>query len=123
MSSRRGAWPPFEGRDSRAGLKHDQADGDWAAGARVTSVGASGLRPLAAYAGIGAVLLAVGAKAVWIHTATAGEQPSGSADVTAPWPGFEVVDREGRALALSVECFDLTVSPRALWRSHTAAAR
>jgi len=83
------------------------------------AVGASGLRPLAAYSIIGAVLLAVAGKAVWIHTATAGEQPSGLRGDHSPWPGFELVDCVGRPLALSVECFDLTASPRALWRSHT----
>ncbi len=83
------------------------------------ALAASGLRPFAAYALIGLVLTAVAGKAVWIHTVGAGEQPSATKGDRAPWPGFELVDRAGRPLALSVECFDLTVSPRALWRSHT----
>jgi len=106
------------GRRARGAAAH----GFGSAGFRPTDdqfVAASGLRPLAAYAFVGAVFAAVAIKAAWIHTARAGQQPEGLADTTAPWPRFELLDRRGQPLALSVECFDLTVSPRALWRSHT----
>lgn len=48
-----------------------------------------------------------------------GAQPDATSVSEAPWPEFEIVDRTGCPLALSVECFDVTVSPRALWRGHT----
>ena len=34
-------------------------------------------------------------------------------DELALWPGFDVTDRNGRSMAVSVECFDLTLSPQA----------
>jgi cell division protein FtsI/penicillin-binding protein 2 len=80
---------------------------------------ASGLRPASAFVLIGVVLLAVTGKAAHLAFVAPGDQPDPLAVVTAPWPGFEVTDRGGRPLAVSVECFDLTASPRSLWRSHT----
>ncbi|MEO1699107.1 MAG: penicillin-binding transpeptidase domain-containing protein [Planctomycetota bacterium] len=80
---------------------------------------ASGLRPGAIFVGFALVLAVVVGRATWIHVARAGEQPEPTATIEAPVGGFDIVDRDGRALALSVECFDVTVSPRALWRSHT----
>jgi cell division protein FtsI/penicillin-binding protein 2 len=65
------------------------------------------------------VLLAVGARAAHLAFLADGEQPDRLYRETSPWPEYEVLDRAGRPLAVSVECFDLTVSPRAMWRSHT----
>lgn len=82
---------------------------------------ASGLRPASAFVAIAVVLLAVSARAAHIAFVAGGEQPRAVRESTAPRPAFEIADREGRPLAVSVECFDLTVSPRAMWRSHTPA--
>ncbi len=79
----------------------------------------SGLRPASAFVLIAGVLLAVTAKAAYIAFVVEGEQPRTERTITAPWPRFEVQDRTGRPLAVSVECFDLTLSPRATWLSHT----
>ncbi|MEZ6019298.1 MAG: hypothetical protein R3F17_04115 [Planctomycetota bacterium] len=51
--------------------------------------------------------------------ASEGKQPETVREHAAPRAPFELYDRHGQALALSVECFDLSVSPRSLWRSHT----
>ncbi|MDA1264397.1 MAG: hypothetical protein O2816_04885, partial [Planctomycetota bacterium] len=80
---------------------------------------ASGLRPASAFVAVGTVLLAVSGKAAHLAFFAPGTQPEPVAEVTAPWPKFEVTDRFGRALAISIECFDVTTSPRALWRTHT----
>ena len=80
---------------------------------------ASGLRPASAFVLIGVVLLAVCGRAVHLTLVAPGSQPDPSTSVTAPWARFELTDRGGGPLAVSIECFDLTVSPRALWRSHT----
>ncbi|HRV81856.1 MAG TPA: penicillin-binding transpeptidase domain-containing protein, partial [Planctomycetota bacterium] len=68
---------------------------------------------------IAAVLLVVLARSVHLAFAAEGVQPRTLVEQTAPRTPFELYDRHGQALALSVECFDLTVSPRALWRTHT----
>jgi len=65
------------------------------------------------------VLLAVCGKATHIALCAQGCQPQPLREEAAPWPSFEITDCSGRPLALSVECFDLTASPRSLWRSHT----
>lgn len=80
---------------------------------------AAGLRPAAFFLCISAVLLAVIARSAQLAFVEAGEQPEAMSATEAPWPEFEIVDRTGRPLAMSVECFDVTVSPRSLWRAHT----
>ncbi|MDP6370852.1 MAG: hypothetical protein QF615_14685, partial [Planctomycetota bacterium] len=35
------------------------------------------------------------------------------------WPEFEIADRRGRPLAVSVESADLVVSPHSMWQGHT----
>jgi cell division protein FtsI/penicillin-binding protein 2 len=79
----------------------------------------AGLRPAGFFLGISAVLIAVIVRSAQLAFVEAGEQPNAMDTNEAPWPEFEIVDRTGRSLALSVECFDVTVSPRALWRAHT----
>lgn len=79
----------------------------------------SGLRPASAFVLIGIVLLAVSGKATHLAFFAGGDQPEGTTEVVAPWAEFEITDREGRPLAVSIECFDLTASPQSLWRSHT----
>ncbi|MEE2941601.1 MAG: penicillin-binding transpeptidase domain-containing protein [Planctomycetota bacterium] len=82
-------------------------------------VGASGLRPASLFAGIAVVFLIVAGRAFWMSVFADGAQPDATRTETAPTPGFAILDRTGRPLAMSVECFDLTVSPRALLRAHT----
>ena len=79
----------------------------------------AGLRPASAFVLVGIVLLVVAARAAQLAWRAPGQQPEAAVHAGAPWPEFEIVDRSGRPLAVSVECFDVTVSPRALWRSHT----
>lgn len=80
---------------------------------------AAGLRPVAIFVVLAGALALVTLKTGWIHAFERGAQPDASRSTAAPVPGFSIVDREGRALALSAECFDVTVSPRALWRTNT----
>lgn len=82
-------------------------------------VGASGLRPAAFFVGLAVVFTLVATRSLWIQVFAAGDQPDATRTETAPTPGFTILDRAGRPLALSVECFDVTVSPRSLWRAHT----
>lgn len=82
---------------------------------------ASGLRPAALLVGIVLVLSVVALRAAWIQGVAEGAQPDATLRREAPTPGFTILDREGRPLAMSVECFDVTLSPQALWRSHTPA--
>jgi len=82
---------------------------------------ASGLRPASAFVIVAAVLFAVTGKAAHIAFLEDGDQIESRLSASAPWPEFEIADRKGRPLALSVECFDLTVSPRSMWRFHTPA--
>ena len=96
------------------------ATGEPIAGA-VSPVGASGLRPAFAFVGIAGIFLLLVGRSFWLQAFASGAQPDARSVREAPTPGFTILDREGRALALSVECFDVTVSPRAMWRSHTPA--
>lgn len=82
-------------------------------------VGASGLRPASLFAGLVVVLLLVAGRSFWMQVFAHGAQPDAARTETAPTLGFTILDRTGRPLALSVECYDLEVSPRALWRAHT----
>jgi hypothetical protein len=80
---------------------------------------ASGVRPASAFVLISLVLLAVGGKAAHIALREPGEQPVAHAQDASLWPAFEIVDRTGTSLAVPIECFDPSLSPRAMWRSHT----
>lgn len=80
---------------------------------------ASGLRPASAFVLISLVLVIATFRAAYIAFAGVGEQPDSSRDLVAPWPRFEITDRSGLPMAFSVECYDLTISPQAMWRSHT----
>ena len=79
---------------------------------------ASGLRPASAFVAIGAVFLVVAFRAVGIAL-SAGSQPSAVRETAAPFAPYDVVDRSGRPLAVSVGLFDLTVSPSSTWLAHT----
>ncbi len=68
---------------------------------------------------VAVVLLAVVGRSVHLAFAAGGEQPDATVRNEAPRTPFELYDRHGQALAVSVECFDLSVSPRSLWRGHT----
>ncbi|MDF1836879.1 MAG: penicillin-binding transpeptidase domain-containing protein [Planctomycetota bacterium] len=58
-------------------------------------------------------------RSVQLAWAAEGEQPDAIQVKSAPRSSFELFDRKGQAMALSMECFDISVSPRSLWRSHT----
>ncbi len=83
------------------------------------STGPGRLRPAAAFVLIGCVLALVSWRATHLALDAPGEEPDPRVERQAPWPRFEISDRSGTTLAVSVECFDLTASPRSLWRSHT----
>lgn len=80
---------------------------------------ASGLRPASAFVLVAFVLLAVSGKALYIALLRAGGQPEPTRSGEAPWPEFEITDRAGRPMALSVDSFDLSISPQSMWLSHT----
>lgn len=81
--------------------------------------GASGLRPAAMFVAVAVVLIVVVGRAAWIHGIASGAQPDAELVSEAPLARFLLNDRDGRPLAVSVESFDVTASPRSLWRSHT----
>ncbi|MFT5199222.1 MAG: hypothetical protein ACI87O_001886, partial [Planctomycetota bacterium] len=58
-------------------------------------------------------------RSVQLALAAEGGQPDAILVKSAPRSSFELFDRDGQAMALSMECFDISVSPRSLWRSHT----
>lgn len=80
---------------------------------------ASGLRPASAFLFVTVVLAMVAAKSVAFGVIEEHEQPSAKAVHEPPRPDFDLVDREGRVLARSVERMDLVMSPRAMWQAHT----
>lgn len=80
---------------------------------------ASGLRPAAAFLMIAAVLVAVLFKAWSIAREDKHRQPVRASEETLPRPDFDLADREGRTLALSVQRMDLCLSPNAMWQAHT----
>lgn len=82
-------------------------------------VAASGLRPVPVFVFVAAVFALVAARSVYIQKVAHGQQPDALRMQESPTAGFSILDRAGRPLATSVECFDVTVSPQALWRSHT----
>ncbi len=99
------------GNDARTGASREQS-------ARALQ-SASGLRPAWPFVAIALVLLAVGGKAAHIALFSSGSQPDARERDVSLWPAFEISDRHGRGLAVPVECFDLSLSPRAMWRAHT----
>ncbi len=81
---------------------------------------ASGLRPAMAYLLICVVLVTVGGRAWVLAMEEEHHQPRGAEREEAlPRPDFNLVDREGRLLALSVQRMDLRLSPRSMWQAHT----
>ncbi|MCB9914250.1 MAG: hypothetical protein H6828_03750 [Planctomycetes bacterium] len=82
---------------------------------------ASGLRPATAFVGVAAVLVLVVARAFALVEAerARAEKPSRTASRALPAPDFDLVDRNGRELAMSVQRMDLCLSPRAMWQAHT----
>jgi len=80
---------------------------------------ASGLRPAAAFLMIAAVLVAVLVKAWSIAHEDEHLQPVRASEETLPRPDFDLADREGRTLALSVQRMDLCLSPNSMWQAHT----
>lgn len=80
---------------------------------------ASGLRPAGVFVLIGIVFAAVVVRGIYIQAFAEGRQPDARRQTAAPAPSFSIVDRQGVPLALSVETFDVTISPRSMWRSHT----
>lgn len=77
------------------------------------------MRPASLFTGLVVVLLVVAGRSFWMQVFAYGAQPDATRAETAPTPGFTILDRTGRPLALSVECYDVRVSPQALWRAHT----
>ncbi len=80
---------------------------------------ASGLRPAAAFLMIAAVLVMVLIKAWSIAHEKDHEQPQRASKESLPRPDFDIADRSGRTLALSVQRMDLCLSPNAMWQAHT----
>ncbi len=82
---------------------------------------ASGLRPATAYLMIGAVMVLVIARAWVLVGEERGQERKPSREVTRVLnvPDFDIVDSEGRELAMSVQRMDLALSPRAMWQAHT----
>lgn len=81
---------------------------------------ASGLRPAMAYLLICVVLATVGGRAWVLAMEQEHHQPRGAErEEFLPRPDFDLVDREGRPLALSVQRMDLRLSPRSMWQAHT----
>ena len=81
---------------------------------------ASGLRPATAFLAISGVLCAVCTKA-WLLTSEGSyHQPLGArSEEFLPAPDFDILDCEGRQMALSVQRMDLRLSPRSMWQAHT----
>ena len=80
---------------------------------------ASGLRLAAAFLLIIAVLGVVALKAFKLAFVDAGEQPRNLKEQRSPEIGFDLVDKNGVPLALSIERMELVAYPNALWQAHT----
>jgi len=81
---------------------------------------ASGLRPASAYLMIGLALVVVCGKSWTLTHDKEHTQPQGTErEDVLPAPDYDIVDRGGKALALSVQRMDLRLSPRAMWQAHT----
>ncbi|MBL4771284.1 MAG: hypothetical protein JKY61_09110 [Planctomycetes bacterium] len=65
------------------------------------------------------IMVMVTGRSIQLAVRAEGEQPDAMVVKAAPRSSFELFDRDGQAMALSMECFDISVSPRSLWRSHT----
>ena len=100
------------GQGPEAGIPFERASA-------ASPVAASGLRPVAVFVGVALVFTAVAVRSFYIQSFAHGSQPDPMRLQESPTAGFSILDRGGRPLATSVECFDVTVSPQALWRSHT----
>jgi len=84
---------------------------------------ASGLRPASAYLMIGLALVVVCGRSWVLACEEEHHQPRGSERVDVlPAPDFDLVDRERRVLAQSVQRMDLRLSPRSMWQAHTPDA-
>jgi cell division protein FtsI/penicillin-binding protein 2 len=80
---------------------------------------ASGLRLAAAFLLIIAVLGVVALKAAKVTLWDEGEQPRNLKQQRSPEIAFDLVDRGGVPLALSIERMELVAYPNALWQAHT----
>jgi cell division protein FtsI/penicillin-binding protein 2 len=80
---------------------------------------ASGLRLASAFVLVGLVFGLVGLKAAKISLLDRGEQPLNLTQDPAPKVHFDLVDRNGTPLALSIERLELEMSPNAMWQAHT----
>jgi cell division protein FtsI/penicillin-binding protein 2 len=80
---------------------------------------ASGLRPASAFLFVAVVLGLVVGKAIGYGALEEHTQPSHVSIHEPPRPDFDLVDRDGRVMAQSVERMDLVMSPRATWQAHT----
>jgi len=80
---------------------------------------ASGLRLSAAFLLIIAVLGVVALKAGKVTLVDEGEQPRNLKEQRSPEIAFDLVDRGGVPLALSIERMELVAYPNALWQAHT----
>ncbi len=81
---------------------------------------ASGLRPASAFFFVGLVLAAVCGRSWVLAMEEEHSQPTRDLrEESLPTPDFDLADRDGEPLALSVQRMDLVLSPRAMWQAHT----
>ncbi len=80
---------------------------------------ASGLRLAAAFLLIIGVLGLVALKAAKVALYDDGEQPRNLKEQRSPEIAFDLVDRNGVPLALSIERMEFVAYPNALWQAHT----
>jgi cell division protein FtsI/penicillin-binding protein 2 len=81
---------------------------------------ASGLRPASAFFSVALVLAAVCGRSWILAMEEDHHQPTRDLrEEQLPTPDFDLVDRDGQPLALSVQRMDLVLSPRAMWQAHT----
>lgn len=80
---------------------------------------ASGLRFATAFTLVTAVLVGIVVRTVRLCLDGEGERRTALPTEELPPPEYDVLDRDGRVLAMSVRTIDLVVSPRAMWQAHT----
>lgn len=80
---------------------------------------ASGLRLATAFTFVTAVLAGIVVRTVRLCVGSEASTGTSLPTEELPPPGFDVLDREGRVLAMSVRTIDLVLSPRSLWQAHT----
>ncbi|MBK7643632.1 MAG: hypothetical protein IPJ19_11405 [Planctomycetes bacterium] len=80
---------------------------------------ASGLRLSAAFLLVIGVLCVVALKAAKVTLADDGKQPRNLKEQRSPELAFDLVDRGGVPLALSIERMELVAYPNAIWQAHT----